>query len=760
MPLFSALSAKLHIDVCLRQMAALSGPGVQVDVEHGIIRNVAIVSPGPVVPARGPVCEIDQVFCQQVVDAINAAPQGVRSRLTHADLQGGPASDGVDTITCLVGRVRNARLIDGQVRADIHIGEYARSSPLGDMRSYLLGLAAEDPSAIGVSLFYRMAELVNRLGATPLARLKELKFVDFVGEPAANPAGLLSAGDPAAQPAQKQPEGAVPPAGRAGSTAPALLEGSAMNPQLREYLVSIGLPPEATEAEALEFMRQLPADQKARADELWVMDYSPPPTPVPATSETPPAAQSAPKPPNAANTTAGTPPGDSVEDRAARSAVAALQAENKRRSDIAALASAKGVDSAWAQRCMDENMTVAQVQKLVDLATSMRPVPGISVGQDRGQASLSDGIRDAVLLRAGRPVETPNDRSREFLGRSLLEIGRMFLSAWHVDTVGMSRLQVAGLLLSRNRLAQRIGTVAFTLATADFPLILADALGKTLRQGYELTPVTWSNWARRGTAPDFKQIKRLQLSEAPVLLAKAEGAEYKYGALGESREVYVLVTYGRGVMLTREMLINDDLDAFSRIVPSMGAQARRLEDDVCYAVLTANAAMSDSVALFHATHSNLQVAAAISVTSMGVVRAAMRKQTGIAVTDPSDGVSRSPILNLAVRHLIVPAALETLAEQFVSSVVDPAKTNATPNPFANKLAITAEPRLDTTSASVWYCAADSALIDTVEVCFLEGESEPVLEEEDDFNTDSRKYKVRHNVVAKAIDWRGLQRVGS
>ena len=754
MPLFSALSTKLHIDVCLRQMAALAGPGVQVDVEQGIIRNVAIVSPGPVVPARGPVCEIDQVFCQQVVDAINAAPQGVRSRLTHADLQGGPQSDGVDSITCLVGRVRNARLIDGQVRADIHIGEYARSSPLGDMRSYLLGLAAEDPSAIGVSLFYRMAELVNRLGATPLARLKELKFVDFVGEPAANPAGLLSAGDPAAQPAQKQPEGAVPPAGRAGSTAPALLEGSAMNPELKAYLVSIGLAPEATDEEALAFMLTLTGEQKAKADEL----FTPPPVavaPPPA-----PAAQSAPKPAAAANTTAGTPPGDSVEDRAARSAVAALQAENKRRADIAALASAKGVDAAWAQRCMDENMTVAQVQKLVDLATSMRPVPGISVGQDRGQASLSDGIRDAVLLRAGRPVETPNDRSREFLGRSLLEIGRMFLSAWHVDTVGMSRLEVAGLLLSRNRLAQKIGTVAFTLATADFPLILADALGKTLRQGYELTPVTWINWARRGTAPDFKQIKRLQLSEAPVLLAKAEGAEYKYGALGESREVYVLVTYGRGVMLTREMLINDDLDAFSRIVPSMGAQARRLEDDVCYAVLTANAAMSDSVALFHATHSNLQVAAAISVTSMGVVRAAMRKQTGIAVTDPSDGVSRSPILNLAVRHLIVPAALETLAEQFVSSVVDPAKTNATPNPFANKLQITAEPRLDTTSASVWYCAADSALIDTVEVCFLEGESEPVLEEEDDFDTDARKYKVRHNVVAKAIDWRGLQRVGS
>ena len=46
-------------------------------------------------------------------------------------------------------------------------------------------------------------------------------------------------------------------------------------------------------------------------------------------------------------------------------------------------------------------------------------------------------------------------------------------------------------------------------------------------------------------------------------------------------------------------------------------------------------------------------------------------------------------------------------------------------------------------------------IDTVEVCFLQGEEEPVLTQETDFDTDDMKFKVRHAVRAFPLDFRGL-----
>ena len=84
----------------------------------------------------------------------------------------------------------------GQVRGDIHIANYASKSPKGDIKSFLFGLAAEEPDSIGLSISFVPAEFKERkkggLTMPPLGRVKKVLGVDFVGEPAANPGGLLS----------------------------------------------------------------------------------------------------------------------------------------------------------------------------------------------------------------------------------------------------------------------------------------------------------------------------------------------------------------------------------------------------------------------------------------------------------------------------------------------------------------------------------------------------------------------------------------
>jgi hypothetical protein len=98
-----------------------------------------------------------------------------------------------------------------------------------------------------------------------------------------------------------------------------------------------------------------------------------------------------------------------------------------------------------------------------------------------------------------------------------------------------------------------------------------------------------------------------QLSEVPGLQKVAEGGEYEFSYFSESAETFSVETFGRIISLTRQALINDDLNAFTRIPASFGASARRLEADLVYAKLTGSDVMSDGKTLFHASHGNLLI---------------------------------------------------------------------------------------------------------------------------------------------------------
>jgi hypothetical protein len=187
-----AVAAQLQT-VSLR--ASLKTGGLEVDVEKGIIKNAAVISIGE---AEGHNFWVDATTLEQVASLINANKDGVKIRFKHPDMT--PVDGGVtieDDIGTVVGRLKNARVEGQSVRGDIYLGAYAESLPgLGDVRSYLLGIAKDDPEAIGLSAVIGIEEFepvggkdVNRV----VARVGIVDAVDFVGRPAANPRGLLSA---------------------------------------------------------------------------------------------------------------------------------------------------------------------------------------------------------------------------------------------------------------------------------------------------------------------------------------------------------------------------------------------------------------------------------------------------------------------------------------------------------------------------------------------------------------------------------------
>ena len=88
-----------------------------------------------------------------------------------------------------------------------------------------------------------------------------------------------------------------------------------------------------------------------------------------------------------------------------------------------------------------------------------------------------------------------------------------------------------------------------------------------MQRHYAENVPSYARWARRApNAPDFKTISVTQLANNPALSLKVEGAEITYGTVSEKREQYTIATYARGLAVTREMIVNDDLRAFDRAI--------------------------------------------------------------------------------------------------------------------------------------------------------------------------------------------------
>ena len=226
-----------------------------------------------------------------------------------------------------------------------------------------------------------------------------------------------------------------------------------------------------------------------------------------------------------------------------------------------------------------------------------------------------------------------------------------------------------------------------------------------------------------------------------------ESGEFKRGSIAESKESYRLETYGRVVGITRQVLINDDLDAFTRIPAMYGTAIATLESDVVWAVITANAVMADGVALFHASHKNLAATgSALSIGAIAEGRTAMAKQTGL---------DKKTVLNIRPSYLVVPAALELTAEQLIAQNLVPARTGDVVPQSIRTIIPISEPRLDAISPTSWYLAANPAQIDTIEYAYLEGQQGAYIETRNGFDVDGVEIKCRLDFGAKAIDWRGL-----
>lgn len=422
---------------------------------------------------------------------------------------------------------------------------------------------------------------------------------------------------------------------------------------------------------------------------------------------------------------------------------AALAADTRRRSDIrAAYASFKrreGVAELQAACEDDINCTEAEARRKLlhhlgkdaEPATPYGYAPRIEAHGTRC-GDFKEACAHSLLIRAGVRVENPSPLVRD--------VERLNITAMAENILSMNGKQGDGF--------GRADIIKAALSTSDFPELLANTAGKAMQLGYGSEPTTHQIWTAEKEVADFKEKSFVALSEAPVLLEVAEGAEYKHGNFGESAEKFSIKTFGRMLTITRQALINDDLQAFTSMPAAFGSSARRTEADLVYAKLTGTPAMSDGKALFHADHGNLAATGtALSVDSLGAARAAMRRQKGI---------NGAIYLDPQPRFLIVPVGLESKAEALLNSLVLYGASNNTDNlQWIRNLTLVADPRLDDASLTAWYLAASPAQIDTIVRAYLAGQQRPYYEENLEFERDSMGVKCRLDFACGVINFRGL-----
>lgn len=356
---------------------------------------------------------------------------------------------------------------------------------------------------------------------------------------------------------------------------------------------------------------------------------------------------------------------------------------------------------------------------------------GAGIEQTRAAILESMETRDQAR-RGGSTVSTPL-ASTESSQRALIEntlvaafggrpegdvIGSTDMAGLAARSLQMQGVNV-GVAESRDRILQRA-----MHTTSDFPALLGNAVGRVLHAIYAEIQAPLKTIARPSNLPDFRSRSVVRLGGAPSLQRVNESGEFTYGTLDDMENGWRLATYGRIIALSRQAMVNDDLQGFSTLLQKFAqAAARREADELAAILLTPN--LVDGSALFHADRSSL-VDKKLTLAGLGEAVKALRLQKeedgGLILQEPA--------------NLVVPVALEMTARQLVASFA--AVTADTVQPYSLKVVV--EPRLDASSATAWYLVAGNQ--SALEYGYLEGAQGVQIIQREGFEVDGLEIKAR------------------
>ena len=349
------------------------------------------------------------------------------------------------------------------------------------------------------------------------------------------------------------------------------------------------------------------------------------------------------------------------------------------------------------------------------------------------------GVSNLVEKAAAARGETVRIDPGEFRGVRNVDLAREALS-----NMGISCQSRDPEVIVREAMTARSAII--TQTTGDFPILFENAIHRTLQASYAITPDTWSRFAGTGSVTDFRPHTRYLRGSFGALDNVNEAGEFKNKPIPDlAKEQISATTKGNIINLSRQAIVNDDMQVFSGLAVDLGRAAKlTIEIDV-YALLNSNPTMNDGVALFHASHGNLAGAgAAPSVAAFDAIDVAMSQQKD---------VSGNEFLEISPNVLLVPRGLRGAAVTVNGSEYDPDAVNKLQKPNIVKglfSDIVASPRL---TGTAYYAFADPQVAPAIEVVFLNGVTEPFTDSQEGWRVDGVEWKVRHDYGVGAVNWR-------
>lgn len=463
---------------------------------------------------------------------------------------------------------------------------------------------------------------------------------------------------------------------------------------------------------------------------------------------------------------------EKMEDEVKAEVERQLKAEKVRRSTILNHCKLARLERSFADSLIeDESVTVEIAQERIIRKMASQPLGGAVEGsdlrvtqseQDKFEAAASAGLVQRCFQGGGIKRSKPEQAQGQehFANLGLYRLAEACVRRMGINPEKFNRQDVARMAMGHQPTFDRLRVQRSNEAyhtTGSFANLLLDAANKTLRAAYEEAPYTWSLWARQAASvADFKNINRVQLGESGNLEMVPETKQYPEKSVGDTKRTYQIAKYGAEFTVSWETVVNDDLDALSRIPAMQGNAARRTQEKVVYDALLSNPTMPDTYALFSASHPS-----GSNVSGSAAAPSVQTLSDGFEAMGLQKGLSSDVYLNLVPRTLLVPLNYSATALEIVNSQSYAASNNnsGVVNIYGvngvRPLQVVTTPLLDANNATNWYLIADNAQIDTVEITFLQGEEAPVLENEWIMSNDVYRYKVRQSFAAAVIDHRGI-----
>ena len=294
------------------------------------------------------------------------------------------------------------------------------------------------------------------------------------------------------------------------------------------------------------------------------------------------------------------------------------------------------------------------------------------------------------------------------------------------------------------------------ISTLSLPGIMSNVANKFLLQGYNAVESSWRAVAAIGNARDFKTFYSYNFLMDAMFAKVGNSGELEHATASEQEYTNKVDTYGKMFAVSRTDIINDDLGALSQIPMRLGRGAAIGLNMLFWTEFLAN------LNTFYTTaHGNVSTGAGSALSSDGLKAAQLKfsKQT-----DPNGDP-----LGIDARILLVPPELEIAADELMTSLIintgGASTTEKVPNRnvWANKYRTVMSRYLSNTnitgnSTTAWWLIADPADLPLIQVAFLNGRQEPVVESADaDFNVLGIQFRGYYDVGCRKQEYRSAVR---